>query len=147
MAHRILGQPPPPNQSVSKLSTPSPLPAETVSCIMDTDAKSQPGNEAKRSLPADSAPTINAKATKGAYPSLYHSSCLGFDDGCGRICSRSLIASQYRPCWRRDKSSLPINHRSVYPLRILYCMRRYSIIPFYPSFYFDGFWVACALRQ
>ena len=64
MAHRILGQPPPLNQSVSILSTSSPLPAETVSCIMDTDAKSQPGNEAKRSLPADSAPTINAKRRK-----------------------------------------------------------------------------------
>jgi hypothetical protein len=64
MAHRILGQPPPLNQSVSILSTSSPLPAETVSYIMDTDAKSQPGNEAKRSLPADSAPTINAKRRK-----------------------------------------------------------------------------------
>ena len=73
------------------------------------------------------------EATKGAYPSFYHSSCLGFDDGCGRLCSRSLIASQYRSCWRRDKSSLPINHCSVYPLRILYCMRRYRIIPSYPS--------------
>jgi hypothetical protein len=64
MAHRILSQPPPLNQSVSTLSTSSPLPAETVSGIMDTDAKSQPGNDAKRSLPADSAPTINAKRRK-----------------------------------------------------------------------------------
>ena len=41
-----------------------PLPAETVSFIMDTDVKSQPGNEAKRSLPADSALTPNAKRRK-----------------------------------------------------------------------------------
>ncbi len=55
MAHKILGQPPPIKQSVLTITTSPPLPAETVSCIMDTDVKSQSGNEAKRSLPADSA--------------------------------------------------------------------------------------------
>ena len=95
----------------------------------------EPTRQRGEAIPAGRFRTNNqCEATKGAYPSFYHSSCLGFDDGCGRLCSRSLIASQYRSCWRRDdKSSLPINHRSVYPLRILYCMRRHSTIPSYPS--------------
>ena len=64
MAHKILGQPPLIKQSIPTISMSPSLPAETVSFIMDTDAKSQPGNEAKRSLPADSALTPNAKRRK-----------------------------------------------------------------------------------
>ena len=73
MAHKILGQPSPPQQPAHTLPTPPPLSetvscimdtAEKVSCIMDMNAKSQPGNEAKRSLPAGSALTPNAKRRK-----------------------------------------------------------------------------------
>jgi len=64
MAHKILGHPPPIKQSVLPITTSPPLPAEIVSCIMDTDVNSQPGNEAKRSLSADSTLTLNAKRCK-----------------------------------------------------------------------------------
>jgi hypothetical protein len=63
MAHKILGQPPPqpPMSTVSSFST---LPTETVSCIMDTDVKSQTSNETKRSLLTDSAHMPNSKRRK-----------------------------------------------------------------------------------
>ena len=64
LAHKILGQPPPLQLSISLLPISTPLPTETVSCIMDTDAKSQPSTETKRSLQADSALTPNTKRRK-----------------------------------------------------------------------------------
>ena len=64
MAHKILGQPPPLKQPICPITSSSTLPTEIVSCIMDTDAKSQPSTEAKRSLPADSALMPNAKRRK-----------------------------------------------------------------------------------
>jgi hypothetical protein len=63
MAHKILGQPPPQSPTPSAISLPT-LPTETVSCIMDTDVKSQPSNETKRSLSTDSAHTPNYKRRK-----------------------------------------------------------------------------------
>ena len=75
------------------------------------------------------------QATQGTYPLLYYSPfCFGLDNGCGRTCPRSLIAPQYSSCRRRDNMmSLPISYCSVYPLHILYCMRRRSKLPSHPS--------------
>ena len=73
LAHKILGQPPiatPTLPILSSTSTssnpPTPLyqdPAENVPILMDTNVESQPSNETKRSLLADSA-TPNAKRRK-----------------------------------------------------------------------------------
>ena len=132
MAHKILGQPPPQSPTLSAISF-STLPTETVSCIMDTDVKSQPtSNETKRSLMTDSAHMPNSKRRKAhILRSIYY--CFGLDNGCGRTCPRSLIAPQYSSCGRRDTISLPISHCSVYPLHILYYMRRRGILPSHPS--------------
>jgi len=66
MAHKILGHPPP--SRASSTSTPTPLPstisAETVLPIVGMDAEGQPSTEAKRSLAALDATTINAKRRK-----------------------------------------------------------------------------------
>ena len=104
-----------------------------MSFIMDTDVEGQPSNETKRSLPAYTAILPYDAEQRNAHILRYITRfCFGFDNGCGRTCPRSLIVTQYRSCWRRDTMSLPIDHCSVYPLYILYCMRRCSIIPSYP---------------
>jgi hypothetical protein len=66
MAHKILGHPPPPRASSSSTSTPLPsiISAETVLPIVGMDAEGQPSTEAKRSLAALDATTINAKRRK-----------------------------------------------------------------------------------
>ena len=86
IAHKILDQLPP-QPLMPTVSSSSTLPTETVSCIMDTDVKSQLSNETKRSLLADSAHMPNS-TTQGTHPSLYYSPCFGLDNRCGRTCPR-----------------------------------------------------------
>ena len=137
MAHnKILGQLPPLKQSISPITSSS---TEIVSYIMDMDAKSQPSStEAKRSLPADSALTPNAKAHILRF--ITRPSLLRIRRWMRTYVfrSRSLIASQqYRFCWRRGQP--PIRLPSSQSIRYA-TVQYYSFLPIA----IGGFWVVYA---